>query len=199
VTDRPLRADAQRNRARILAAAEATLTEKGPSASTEEIAQRAGVAIGTVFRHFPTKEALVEAVFVGGLRELAERARQLCAAPEPGAAFIAFFSEAVGRSTAKHAFAPQPGGADVMSRGPVAEAALELRTAMTDLLDRARRSGEIRPDVDIAAIVALLIGGARAAEHANGDARLWATVLAVLVDGLRPPGRPAAPDANSGR
>ncbi|MFB9830697.1 helix-turn-helix domain-containing protein [Actinoallomurus acaciae] len=54
---RPLRADARRNRARILAVAEAVFAEKGPSASTEEVAERAGVAIGTVFRHFPTKHS----------------------------------------------------------------------------------------------------------------------------------------------
>ncbi|GIJ30796.1 TetR family transcriptional regulator [Micromonospora qiuiae] len=188
LSGRPLRADAQRNRARILAAAEATLADKGPSASTEEIAHRAEVAVGTIFRHFPTKEALVEAVFVAGLRQLAEQARRLCTAPEPGAAFITFLTEAITRSTAKHAFARQMGGDNtaVMSRGPVAEAAQDLRRAMTALLDRAQRAKEIRGDIDITAVVALLVGASRAAEHTDGDERLRETVLAVVVDGLRP-------------
>ena len=72
-----LRADARRNRERVLEAADAVFSEFGPAASTEEVARRAGVSIGTVFRHFPTKEALIEAVVVGRLTQLtAERSEE---------------------------------------------------------------------------------------------------------------------------
>jgi AcrR family transcriptional regulator len=63
-----MRADARRNRERLLSAADLVFAERGPGASTEEVARRAGVGIGTVFRHFPTKESLLEAVFVDRLR-----------------------------------------------------------------------------------------------------------------------------------
>ncbi|MCP9976669.1 TetR/AcrR family transcriptional regulator [Actinomadura madurae] len=80
---RPLRADAQRNRAKVLAAAEEVFAVQGTSASTEEVARKAGVGIGTVFRHFPTKESLLEAVLVALLERLAAEAEDLCAARRP--------------------------------------------------------------------------------------------------------------------
>src|ERR1700680_1105959 len=92
---RPLRADAQRNRARLLDVAEVVFASKGIAASTEEIAREAGVGIGTVFRHFPTKEALLEAVFVRRLEQLAAHADALADAYDPGAAFFTFFSHVV--------------------------------------------------------------------------------------------------------
>ncbi|MBF9131870.1 TetR/AcrR family transcriptional regulator [Plantactinospora sp. S1510] len=191
--DRPLRADARRNRERILAAAEVTFAAKGPAASTEEIAQRAEVAVGTVFRHFPTKEALIEAVFVERLRWLTNKAQTLCAAADPGAAFFAFFIEALGQSTAKHAFTGAVGGASVdfaAADGAIADAVQDLRQVMTTLLGRAQRAGAVRRDMDITGLIALLIGGSRAAEHAGGDSRVRDLTLAVIVDGLRPPTRP---------
>lgn len=75
--ERPLRADARRNRARLLDVAEAVFAEHGVTVSTEEIARTAGVGIGTVFRHFPSKEALLEAVYVARLRRLADDAAAL--------------------------------------------------------------------------------------------------------------------------
>src|SRR5258708_17586261 len=89
------RADAQRNRARLLDVAELVFATKGIGASTEEIAREAGVGIGTVFRHFPTKEALLEAVFIRRLQQLAARADALAEADDPGAAFFSFFSYVV--------------------------------------------------------------------------------------------------------
>src|SRR4051812_5490623 len=88
---RPPRADALRNRARVLTAAEAVFAARGTSASTEEVAREAGVGIGTVFRHFPTKEALLEAVYVARLRRLAEEADALVSADDAGEAFFTFF------------------------------------------------------------------------------------------------------------
>jgi len=103
--DRPLRADARRNRALLLEAAEAVFAARGVSASTEEVARTAGVGVGTLFRHFPTKEALLEAVFRERLQRMAEGLRDLGAADDLGTAFFDFLSDAVAHSATKVALA----------------------------------------------------------------------------------------------
>ncbi|MEU9844544.1 helix-turn-helix domain-containing protein, partial [Actinomadura sp. NPDC048032] len=103
---RPLRADALRNRAKVLAAAEEVFAVQGTSASTEEVARKAGVGIGTVFRHFPTKESLLEAVLVALLKRLAAEARDLRAAADPGAAFFGFFTRVVSQAASSGARSP---------------------------------------------------------------------------------------------
>ena len=100
-----LRADARRNRARLLAVAEDVFATRGTSASTEDIAAAAGVGIGTLFRHFPTKEALLEAVFVERLRCLADDANRLANAPDAGQAFFVFFRSVLNQARGKSAIA----------------------------------------------------------------------------------------------
>src|SRR4051812_21903805 len=97
------RADARRNRARILEAAERILTERGPTAPTEEIAKAAGVGIGTLFRHFPTKEELLRGVFVGRLQKLADDARQLADEGDPGMALTTLIRQSVEQAEVKNA------------------------------------------------------------------------------------------------
>lgn len=189
---RPQRADARRNAARILAAADAVFAAKGPSASTEEIARRADVAIGTVFRHFPTKAALVEAVFVERLQQLADAARALEGADDPGAAFFEFFGRWAEVSAAKHAFADAlaSDGVDVdasAARGPYPQVRADLLAAVESLLARAQRAGDVRDDIGIAELNAILIGTARAAEHTGADEAVLARTMAIVTDGLRPP------------
>src|SRR5271155_5745707 len=87
---RPLRADARRNRDRVLEAARAAFGAEGSDVSLDEIARRAGVGAGTVYRHFPTKEALFEAVVLDRIRELVGEARALSDVPDPGRAFSSF-------------------------------------------------------------------------------------------------------------
>ena len=190
---RPLRADARRNRARILEAAEAVFAAKGTSASTEEVARRAGVGIGTVFRHFPTKEALLEAIVVGHLRRLAAEADALVAADDPGAALAEFFGRAMDRSSTKLAFvdALTAAGVDVR-RQAGSQVGRELHRALEALLARAQRAGAVRDDVDVGDLIALLGGASRAAEHAGWDRAAQARILAVVLDGLRGGGGGAA-------
>ncbi|MGW0478050.1 TetR/AcrR family transcriptional regulator [Nonomuraea sp. NPDC003214] len=190
MNQKPLRADASQNRARILQAADAVFAAKGPSAPTEEIAKRAGVAIGTVFRHFPTKEALVEAVFVDRLRGLAARAGELATADDPGAAFFAFFAEWAELSAAKHTFADALAndGVDVAAaarQGDYPRVREELLKAVGTLLVRAQEAGAVRRDIAVPELNALLIGAARAAEHTRHDPAVHARTLAVVLDGLR--------------
>jgi len=187
---KPLRADARRNRARILQAADAVFSADGPSASTEEVARRAGVAIGTVFRHFPTKEALLEAVIVERLHGLTHQARSLSAADDPGAAFFAFFTQWVELSATKHALADALAGAgvDVEAVQSAHQQVLhELHRAVETLLTRAQRAGAVRDDVHLAELIVLMIGTSRSVEHAGRDAGLRARALGVVFDGLRPP------------
>lgn len=185
---RPLRADARRNRGRILEAAEAVFAAKGVAASTEEVARRAGVGIGTVFRHFPTKEALLEAVVDGHLRRLADEAVALAAADDPGAALAVFFGRAMERSPAKLALVDALAAAGVdVGRRAGSPAGRELHRALEALLARAQRAGAVRGDVGVADLVALLVGASRAAEHAGWDRGARARILAVVLDGLRRP------------
>ena len=92
---RPLRADARRNRAKVLAAAEEVFASEGLAVPIDEVARRAGVGVGTVYRHFPTKEALFEAIVVARLEALVERAEELATSDDPGTAMFTFISELV--------------------------------------------------------------------------------------------------------
>jgi AcrR family transcriptional regulator len=189
---RPLRADALRNRARVLEAAEAVFAAHGTAASTEEVARRAGVGIGTVFRHFPTKEALLEAVFVTQLGRLATEADALMGAGDPGEAFFAFFTRVVGHAATKNAFTAALAEAGVDVRATTAETGRELRRALGALLDRAQDAGAVRPDIGLPEVLALLVGASRAAEHVGTDYEVRERTLAVVFDGLRAsPGSPS--------
>lgn len=183
---RALRADARRNRARVLEAAEAAFASKGTSVSTEEIARDAGVGIGTVFRHFPTKEALLEAVVVGRLERLAAEAASLATAEDPGSAFFSFFASAVDRSATKIALADALAAAGVDVERAAAEVGRELRRTMGVLLGRAQAVGAVREDATVADVIALLVGASRAAEHAGWDRGVQTRTVAIMLDGLRP-------------
>ncbi|MCW2874714.1 TetR/AcrR family transcriptional regulator [Actinacidiphila oryziradicis] len=183
--DRPLRADARRNRARILEVAEAVFAERGTSVSTEEIARVAGVGIGTVFRHFPTKEALLEAVFTSHLRRLADEAEALAAADDPGRAFFAYFARVV-ESATKNAFAAALAAAGIDVSHTRGQVGVDLRRALEGLLTRAQRAAAVRDDIGAPEVLALLVGASRAVEQAGADLDVRARALGVILDGLRP-------------
>jgi AcrR family transcriptional regulator len=187
--DRPLRADARRNRARVLDAAEAVFASKGTSASTEEVARAAGVGVGTLFRHFPTKEALLEAMYRERLRRMAEAARALGSADQPGTAFFTYLTDAVTHSPTKITAADALTDAGIDVRKASAEEAHELAEALTVLLVRAQHTGSVRTDVGLPELMALLVGASRAAEHASGEETRTRTVR-IILDGLRPPKQP---------
>src|SRR5689334_9020112 len=123
MTTRKPRADALRNRAKLLEAAEAVFAARGPAASTEEIATAAGVGAGTLFRHFPTKEALLEAIVIGRLRNLVDQAAALTSDPDPGRAFFVFFERMVEHASKKKAFTEALSGAGVDVKSVVEPAA----------------------------------------------------------------------------
>jgi AcrR family transcriptional regulator len=184
--DKPLRADALRNRARILEAAEAVIAEKGAGASTEDIAQRAGVGIGTVFRHFPTKEALLEAILVELLRGLAADANARATTEEPAQALFGFFTRAVEQSARKRMLSGALAAAGRDVRSVTSAAGQDVARAIDLLLTRAQKAGAVRRDVHSKEVIALLVAATHAAEHAGEDHALRARTLAILFDGLRP-------------
>ena len=181
---RPRRADARTNRARILDVAEEVFGAGGESASTEEVARRAGVGIATVFRHFPTKAVLLEAVLVRRFDRLRTQAEQLLDAPEPGPAFFDLFGRLVGDAATKIAIAEallEAGGAE---DGDAARASTALRQVVGALLGRAQRAGAVRADVELPEVYALLVGTSRAAAHGRLDPEVTQRMLAVVFDGL---------------
>jgi len=182
--DRPLRADARRNRALLLEAAEAVFAARGVSASTEEVARTAGVGVGTLFRHFPTKEALLEAVFRERLQRMAEGLRDLGTADDLGTAFFDFLSDAVAHSATKVALADALAEAGIDAVVSAREKH-DLGGALGQALVRAQEAGAVRPDVGLPELIALLIGASRAAEHAGTDP-VRTRIIGVILDGLRP-------------
>lgn len=183
MSGRRRRADAIQNRARILDAARRVFAEEGPAASTEEVAKRAGVGIGTVFRHFPTKAALLEELLNAGLTQLSAEADAL--APEEGDALFRYFGYFVGQASKKHALVATltASGRDVS--GLMTKAATELRAAVARLVVRAQRAGVVRQDVGVGEVLGILMGLAHAAEQAAWDTRMQRRALAVIFDGLR--------------
>jgi AcrR family transcriptional regulator len=183
---RALRADARRNRARLLEAAEAVFADAGASASTEEISRRAGVGVGTLFRHFPTKDALVQAIVLARVTRLADEADALATAGDPATAFFAFFARTVAESEAKQTYSAllSEGFVDVARVAP--DLQQRLRGSIGKLLEGAEQAGTVRADVTVPEVMALLVGAVRAAEHAAGDGALRARAVALILDGLRP-------------
>ena len=186
---RARRADAQANRDRILDVAEEVFGRGGESASTEEVARLAGVGIGTVFRHFPTKAALLEAVLAREFGRLREYAEALLDAPDPGPAFLGFFGHLVARAPAKIAITEALLDAGGNRDGAATRAADGLRSAVGALLLNAQQAGAVRGDVELPEVYALLAATARATARARLDEQAKTRLLAIVFDGLTRTGR----------
>ena len=178
------RADAQRNRSRVLAAAEEVFSTRGTSVPTEEVARAAGVGIGTVFRHFPTKAALLQAVFRERLRRIAEEADQLVEADDPVAAFWTFLRRVAEVAANKKTFAEALATADLHEA--LTPAREQLPRALGVLLRRAQAAGAVRDDVAVPELIALMVATSRVAEQAADGTALRDRVLTIVFDGLRP-------------
>ncbi|MBB5784821.1 AcrR family transcriptional regulator [Nonomuraea jabiensis] len=182
-----MRADARRNRARVLEAAEVVLARDGLSASMREIASLAGVGVGTIYRQFPAKEDLYQAIVVDRMARLAALADELATAPDAGEAFFEYFTMIVEDSTVKKVLvdALAAAGIDAKAGTP------DIRGAIETLLVRAQGAGAVRGDVGMAELLALLSATCLAAQHHGWDEDLRTRTLAIVFDGLRP--SPATP------
>jgi AcrR family transcriptional regulator len=182
---RPLRADARRNRDRVLEAARAAFGAEGSDVSLDEIARRAGVGAGTVYRHFATKEALFEAVVFDRMGELVEEARGLSEDPDPGRAFSSFV-ERLGREGAcKRDLVEALANDGIQLRLGEAPIVRALIDALAMLLRRAQNAGAVRSDINVDDVVALLTGAAYAICHSRADDERTRRLLAIMYDGLR--------------
>jgi AcrR family transcriptional regulator len=181
---RPLRADALRNRARVLEAAEAVFAAEGISVPVDVIAEKAGVGVGTLYRHFPTKEKLFEAILIGRIDEIAAEARDRLDSGDPGAAFFGFLRHLVEESASKRDLIQALMGAGVEIELAVAPSKRNLEAAAGDLLAVAQRSGAVRDDVSCEVVLSLVGATCMAADQPH-MAALPADLLTIICDGLR--------------
>jgi AcrR family transcriptional regulator len=175
---RPLRADAARNRARVLEVAFETFATEGLSVPIDEIARRAGVGAGTVYRHFPAKEDLFRAVIVDRLDRIVAEGHALLEAGEPGEALFTFLRRMVLEWGTNRGLADALAGLDV-DLSEIEEAFLAI---LRRLLRAAQKAGTARPDVGVAEVKALMVG-CHAMQSYNG--KLAERVTDVVFDGLR--------------
>ncbi|WP_405009462.1 TetR/AcrR family transcriptional regulator [Kitasatospora sp. NBC_01539] len=183
----PLRKDAARNWDRIVSVARA-LVDQGAALQLNDVARRAGLGVATVYRHFPTPEALLETVAAPCLEALVAYAERALAEPDPWTALAGFLQRTV-EAQVTDAALPPVAAAPVDALPRTTELKTALRTAGTALLDRARTAGAVRPDLTAADLVPLMCGIAHAVDvHGGAPADRAATAhryLATLLGGLR--------------
>jgi AcrR family transcriptional regulator len=180
---RPQRADARRNRDKVVTAAREAFAQGGVSTSLEEIARRAEVGIGTLYRHFPSRQALLEAVYVDELNDICRSAADLDG-EAPWDALVAWLHRFVGYMATKQALAQEL--LEYVDRdAPLFQACRQsLYAAGVPLLERAQRAGAVRADTDLSEVIQMVGGIAKipAAEPAQ-----VLHILDIALDGLRYP------------
>ena len=183
------RADARRNRAQILAAAEAVFADEGLGVPVDEVARRAGVGVGTLYRHFPTKEALFEAVILHHIETLRDTARALAESDQPGEALFLFLGHLAREGAAKRNLVEALSGAGINIKDAAGETKEELEQAASHLLARAQEAGQVRADVTMPDLVGLVMGACSAAGSDTSGCSS-ARMIAIVCDGLRGASRP---------
>jgi AcrR family transcriptional regulator len=180
VPERPLRADARRNRDKILAAARDAFAASGYGVPLDEIAALAGVGPGTVYRHFPAKEALFEAVVTARVEDLIRDARERAGTEDAGRAFFGFLTRIAGEAAAKRDLPDAIAIAGSLQQ--------DLYAALGVLLRNAQDAGAVRADISAPELILLLKGLIRSIQDTSADAAdpgMRDRVLAVVADGLR--------------
>jgi AcrR family transcriptional regulator len=183
--ERPLRRDAERNRQRILDAARIVFAERGLSGSHDDIAREAGVGVGTVYRRFPDKEQLIDALFEARIGEIAAVAREAAGNPDPWDGLVEFLM----RAQAMHS---QDRGLKELVLGGArgAERALSARSLIAplalELLQRAKDAGAIRDDINVSDIPLIQLAIGTIAEASRDVAPdVWRRMMLIVLDGLR--------------
>ncbi|MGW3233734.1 TetR/AcrR family transcriptional regulator [Kitasatospora sp. NPDC001095] len=178
-----MRADARRNYERLLAEAKSAFEQHGTQASLDDIARQAGLGNATLYRHFPTRESLLETMLRDSLKELGDTAEELMTTESPGEALATWVRAAVAHATLYR-------GLVTMLMDSLKDESSDLNSACTamqssgrHLLERAHLAGEVRQDVTAHGLFTLIASAAWAREHAPEESD---QVLTVLIDGLRP-------------
>jgi AcrR family transcriptional regulator len=177
---RPMRADARRNHDKLVAAARAAFTAHGTSAPLEDVAERAGVGIGTLYRHFATRQALLEAVYVDEVEAMAGAAADLSGLP-PWDALSQWLHQYVGFAATKRAL-----NEALVEAAPDSDVLLSCRTAIvgagTVLIERAQRAGVVRADTNFLDVIRMVAGIAMVPTE---DPKQKERLLELALDGLR--------------
>ncbi|MGW3207432.1 TetR/AcrR family transcriptional regulator [Streptomyces sp. NPDC001135] len=186
---RPMRADARRNYERLLKVAAEAFAEHGENASLDDIAKRAGVGAGTLYRHFPTRQKLLEAAYVDRIEALGTRADELARELPPGEALTEWLYE-LGVGTIQVRGMKALLGSAVTDGGSAAptECGTVVKGAVARLVEAAQAEGSLRGDVEPIEVLRLAHGVAVASELANGQGRQLRRYLTLLAEGLRPTG-----------
>jgi AcrR family transcriptional regulator len=179
------RTDALRNRERILEVAKAAFTRQGANASLDEIAKQAGVGAGTLYRHFPTRDELIEGVYRNEVEKLAASAARLAATMSPLEALRAWMLMLVDYIAAKHIIAPAlnsvVGGPSRLYEG----SRTMIQGAIDELVKRAKKSGDLRRDLDAFDLLRALIGVSHVGSGADWQ-QSARRLVDILIAGSRP-------------
>jgi AcrR family transcriptional regulator len=181
-----MRADAVRNKKLIVQAARKVFATAGLAAPIDEIADRAGVGTGTLYRHFPTKEALFEAVVIGRVEDLVEEARRLLASNEPKTAFFTLLSQLVQHGDGHKDLMDALGRNSFDLQKAVPGLLTEMWNAVGRLLKQAQKAGTVRRDVQLSHVQALVSAACTAIDNQGDGTGFEQVVWRVLSDGLRP-------------
>jgi AcrR family transcriptional regulator len=180
---RPMRADARRNYERLLAEAKTSFLEHGADASLEEIARRAGVGIGTLYRHFPTRLALQEAVYRDEMEQLAAKAYELAETCSPDEGLAAWIQAIAEYSRAKRGLTQTLKAVIDLHSDLFVRCHEEIQEAAETILARAQADGTARPDLTPSDLLRLAHALSVASERAPEDT---SRLLSFMLDGLRP-------------
>jgi AcrR family transcriptional regulator len=183
--ERPLRRDAERNRQRILEAAREAFAEHGLAVTLDEIAQRAGVGVGTVYRRFADKEQLIEALFEDRMREFAELAEECLQADDAWDGLVRFLESATQQHACDRGFKEVAlSGGHGLKR--VARARQLMFPLVSRLVARAQADGSLRADIEPTdmPLLQLMLGSLSECTR-NADPEVWRRFLGIITDGLR--------------
>ena len=181
---RPLRADAQRNRERLLKVAVRAFSHKGPDVTLESIASEAGVGIGTLYRHFPTREALIEAAYRNELARLCAGVPELLRTMPPDLALRTWMDRFIDYLATKRGMADALRMVIASGGNPHAQSRERLLEAVGSLVKAGADQGALRPDIDPADVM-IGISGVSLAAGAPDQREQAGRLLDLLVDGLR--------------
>jgi AcrR family transcriptional regulator len=183
---RAQRADAQRNRGRVLDAARARMAEDGIEAQMDDIAREAGVGVGTVYRHFPTKQDLLQALTDDRFTGLADAAREALEDPDPWNGFCSFMRYSARVMAEDRALSEAMDQRPEMCREAAGKA--ELLKATPKLIERAQAAGELREDIVPDDIPSLICGLGRATRASEGGFAMgWERHIEIILAGVRAP------------
>ncbi|MFC4944262.1 TetR/AcrR family transcriptional regulator [Pseudonocardia sp. GCM10023141] len=183
---RRLRADAQRNYDRLIEAADQAFDEHGAAAALEDIARRAEVSIATLYRHFPTRQDLLEAVFLRIADTLRDQARDLLAADDPFDGFVRWLELHLESGACGHGLAASVMSAKLQDGSVVNTSCQEMKAAGVELMARAQEAGVVRASVDLGDLLLVVHGIVLINEEVPTATDRPRRMLTVVVEGLTP-------------